>query len=859
MSFDELRRDLEEHIDMETRENVERGMTPQAARTAALRKFGNVARIAEDTWSVWHWTWVERLLQDARYAWRTLGRNPGFAAVAILTLALGIGMNTAVFSVINAVLLRPLPYPDADRLVWLAEYNDRFRMEAVPGADYFDWKARAHSFENMAHYTFFSAPLDFGAEADQVGSAAISEEFFGMTGARPALGRLFTAADTNLIVISHELYARRFGNDPNVIGKPITYNGHPFTICGVLPESYRFALPLEFPGLDLREIEAYIPENPPPQSQIRGQNMAIFNVLAKLRPGVRLPQAAAEVASIKGAIARADRSGFYNLLQLRVMSMQERLVGGSRRALLVLVAAVAFLLLIACANIANLMLARATSRQREIAIRAAIGAGRARMIAQLLAEGVVLALAGGAVGLLLARFALGAIVRVGSQAVPRLAETSLDLRVLGFTLLVSLATGILFGLGPAISLSRTNLAHVLKEGGRTISASAARLSVRRLLMAGELAVALVLLVGAGLMVRSYWRMSAHPAGFAPESILTMKVTLSGRNYRSRDQCAAYFDRVLERIGAAPGVGTAAITNVPLRGFANVEGIQFPANQGPATTYHSVSAAYFQTMGMRLAAGRWVTDHEPSPAVMVNESFARAVFGRSDPIGRRMTTPGPSTTQNTSAVIVGVVGDLRYAKLDAPPAPETYIPYHEAANLRAVDVLIRAAGDPSAIAVSIRKMVADVDRTQPVYDVQTLDRALAGSIAPRRFNLLLLGVFAGMALLLAVVGIYGVMGYAVTQRTHEIGVRMALGARRREVVRMVVGQGMAVAAVGIAVGTGAALGLTRLMASLLYDVAPTDALTFGAVSSVLATAAFLACCLPALRAAKVDPAVALRYE
>jgi putative ABC transport system permease protein len=507
----------------------------------------------------------------------------------------------------------------------------------------------------------------------------------------------------------------------------------------------------------------------------------------------------------------------------------------------------------------NLTLARATSRQREIAIRAAIGAGRVRMIAQMLAEGIMLALIGGAAGLLFARLTLGAVIQLGSHAIPRLGEAAIDLRVLCFTLLVSMATGILFSLGPAISLSRANLAYVLKEGGSTVSAGASRIAVRRFLMAGELAVTLVLLAGAGLMIRSFWRMSAHPPGFAPENILTMKVALLGPSYQDREAPIAYFDRLLNRVSAASGVTAVGITNVPVRGIIKAEGIQFPEQQTPGTTYHSVSAGYFQAMGMRLVAGRWLTDREPSPAVMINESFARAVFGKADPLGRRMTVPSSSPTQNFLATIVGVVADLRYAKLDARPAPETYIPYRQAIYVRSMDIMVRTAGDASAMAAAIRKLIAEVDRTQPVYDVQTVEQALASSIAPRSFNLLLLGIFAAVALLLAVVGIYGVMGYAVTQRTHEIGVRMALGARRGEVVRMVVQQGMATAAAGIAVGAAAALGLTRVMESLLYEIAPTDGPTFAVVCSVLAAAAFLACCLPALRASKVDPVVALRYE
>ncbi|HEY1494378.1 MAG TPA: ABC transporter permease [Candidatus Solibacter sp.] len=857
MNFDELRRDIEEHIEHETRDNIDRGMTPEAARAAALRKFGNPSRIAEDTWSVWHPAWIDRLLQDARYAWRVLRRNPGFAAVAIVTLALGIGMNTAVFTVVNAVLLRPLPYPDADRLVWLAEGSDPSRFDAVLAPDYFDWKARSHSFEKMVPYGYLSAPMDFGSQADRVGAVAASDEFLAVTGARPEKGRLFTPSDNDVILITHRLWVRRFGSDPDIVGKPILFGAQAYTVCGVLPEAYRFALPVEGPELDTREVEAYIPEFVKPG--VRGTDHRILSVLAKLRPDVRLSQAAAEMQAIQSDIAQHYPAAMSDMKNLRIVAMRERLVGESRRALLVLLAAVAFVLLIACANIANLTLARATSRQREIAIRAAIGAGRARVIAQMLAEGILLALIGGAAGLLFARLTLGAVIQFGSHAVPRLSEATIDLRVLGFTLLVSMATGILFGLGPAFSLSRANLASVMKEGGSTVSSGAARIAVRRFLMAGELALTLVLLVGAGLMIRSFWRMSDHPAGFAPESIVTMKVALSGPSYRSSEAPIAYFDRLLSRVSTAPGVSAVGITNVPIRGIIKAEGVHFREQETPRTTYHSVSAGYFRAMGMRLVAGRWLTDREPSPAVLINESFARAVFGKADPLGRRIMVPSPPPTREPLATIVGVVADLRYAKLDAHPAPETYVPYRQAIWVRSMDIMVRTAGDASAMAGTIRKLIVDLDRTQSVYDVQTVEQALANSIAPRRFNLLLLGIFAAVALVLAVVGIYGVMGYAVTQRTHEIGVRMALGARQGEVVRMVVRQGMAMAAAGIAVGLVAALGLTRVMRSLLYEVAPTDGPTFGVVCGVLVAAAFLACCLPALRASKVDPSVALRYE
>lgn len=865
---EDLARDIQEHIAMATRENIERGLAPDEARLAALRKFGSVARATEETYAVWHWMALERLRQDVRYALRGLRRNPAFAAVAVFTLALGIGMNTAVFSVVNAVLLRPLPYPDASRLVWLAEYHPRFKMEAVAGPDYFDWKERAHSFDKMACYGYGGKTLGTGADSDQVGMANVSEDFLSMAGARPEVGRLFGPGDRSALLLSHRLFVRKFGGDPAVIGKTVTVDSRPFVIIGVLPEGFRFAVPTDLPGADSRDVEAYIPDSTTREGQVRGQRMSILHVIGRLKPGIPVSAAAAEIGAIQAGIANEDRSGFYKGVQLRVLPLQERLVGGARRALVVLLAAVGLVLLIACVNIANLLLARATTRQREIAIRAAIGAGRGRMIAQLMAEGVVLAFAGGAAGLLVSRLALGAMVRMGAHAVPRLGETSIDLRVLGFTLVLSCLTGILFGMGPALSLSRASLADVLKDGGRSLSGGAPALSARRLLMAGELALAVVLLIGAGLLVRSFWRMNAHPAGFAPERIATMKVSLAGPAYRERPAQLAYFDDVLHRVTGAPGIAAAGLSNTGLRGFIEVEGIQFPPNQAPQTIFHTVSSGYFRVMGTRLIAGRWLTDAETGPVVMINEAFARRVFGNANPLGRRFRTgsagmnineSGASMPRNVMAEIVGVVADLRSTQLDAEPGPEAYIPYRESTSLRAMDVMLRAAGDPFAAAASARKLVAAIDPSQPVYDVQTLEQVLSDSVAPRRFNLMLLGVFALAALVLAVVGIYGVMSYAVTQRNHEIGVRMALGAGKSEVIRLVVRQGMVVAGAGMAVGIGAALALTRLMRSMLYEVSPEDPWTFGTVCAILAAAVLAASWLPARRAAAVDPTVALRYE
>lgn len=858
MKLDDLNDDFQHHIELETRDNIERGMSPADARAAALRKFGNLARATEDTYAVWHRLWLDRLRQDLRYAWRALRNNPGFAAIAIATLALGIGMNTALFSVVNAVLLRPLPYPDADRLVWLATYNERFKLEAVTGPDYFDWKQQAQSFDAMAGYEVGQLTLGFPGAADQTGVVGVTPDFFAFLGARPSIGRLIGPGDRNAIVLTHRLYARRFGADPSALGTTISVNGVPHTICGVLPESFRFVLPFDAAGAGRAEdVEAYVTSQVTPETQSRGRTMRIVAVIARLRPELTVRQARAEMETIHSNIARANPGPFYNDAKLRIQPLQDKLVGERRGALLILAGAGAFVLLIACANMANLLLSRAGARQREIAIRAAIGAGRSRMIAQLLAEGLALSLAGGVAGIGLARLALAALIHFGPQAVPRLAEASIDLHVLGFTLVLSTLTGLIFGLGPAISLSRANLAGVLKDGGRIGSASPGRLRVRRILMAGELAVALVLLTGAGLMIRSFARMNAHPPGFAPERIVTMQVALTGPNYRGTPEQVAYFVQALERLAAAPGVRASGIANSAQRGFVNVEGISYPDGQAPQTTYNCSSSGYFTAMGMRLVAGRWLTDNEPAAAALINDSFARVVFGSASPIGRRLRVAnGPNSIPTT---IVGVVGDLKYSRLDAEPAPEVYLPFRQAPFLRRMTVMIRAAGDPMAVGAAARQALASIDPTQPVFEVQTLENALADTIAPRRFNLFLLAVFAAVALVLSVVGIYGVMSYAVQQRAHEIGVRMALGARRGEVLAMVARQGMVVALAGIAVGVGGALALTRLIATLLYAVEPTDPPTFIATALTLTVAALAACVAPALRASRVDPVIALRYE
>ena len=867
--LDNLNDDIRDHIERETQENIDGGMSPEEARAGALRKFGNITRVMEETRAVWVSVWLEQLLQDIRCGLRGLRRNPGFAAVVGLTLALAIGMNTAVFSLVNAVLVRPLPYPDPGRLVWLGNYNRFFKAEMVASPDYIDWKEQAASFAAMAAYGTGGYTIATAEGPGRHVLADVTTDFWDISGARPALGRLFGLQDRDGIVLSDELFEREFHRDPHVVGRSVAVDGRAVTVLGVLPRGFRFLLPAGF-GLqagNAADIDGYIPNPVAWQRPARGRNVSIQMVVAKLKPAISLERARSELAGIQTRIAAENPKARYDVQSLRVTPLQEKLAAGARPALLVLLAAVGFVLLIACANIANLLLARGAARQKEIAIRMAIGAGRMRVMRQFLGENLALALLGGTFGLLLARLAMPAIVRLAPPSLPRLGETTVDSRVLLFALAVTLLTGLIFGIAPAILLRRSKPYEVLKLGGRTSSAGSAGLPLRRLLVAAELALALVLLTGAGLMVKSFWRMNTRPAGFDPERVLGLQVPFSGPQYRAVAQQRRFAQEMLERVGRLPGVEAASVlAQGVLRGSGtaprdpNLTSLSSAQVMHlPHVTFSTVSSGFGRVMGLRVIRGRWLAESETGPAVVINESMAHELFGGGDAIGKQLGLADNADDPATPATIVGVVADLKYSRLDAPAEPEIYIPYQISSSFLGMTVVVRSATDASAMAPAIRNAIASVDRTQPVAEVKTLEQALADSIAPRRFNLYLLGAFATSALLLALIGIYGVIAYAVAQRTHEIGVRMALGAQRRQVVRLVVREGMTLAAVGIAVGLAAAFALTRLMASLLYDVKPTDTWTYAVVAGTLAATALAACCKPALQAAWVDPARALRQE
>jgi len=839
-----LDQEIRDHIERETVANIEKGMAPGDARAAALRAFGNPTRVAEETREVWSIVWLEQLWQDVRYGIRVLLRNPGFTGVVVLTLALGIGMNTAVFSVVNAVLLLPIGYPHPERLVWLGDYDTFLKRDLVRTSDFLAWRDQARSFSGIAAYGRQQTAIATARGATNVNGIAVGGDFWSITGARPALGRLFRPEEQNAIVLAWDLFEREFSGDARMIGQTVMLDGRAATITGVLPKDFRLEFPRWWIVSDGQPVEAYLPLATGPRKRLLGG----VQVVGALKPGLGTRQALAELEVLEKPLLKQPPSR--DRANLHVEALQAQLAGNARPALLVLFAAGVFVLLIATVNIMNLLLARATARRKEIAIRASVGAGRARVIRQFLTESLILAMLGGAAGLALARGAIALLIRISPNAVPRLEEASIDGLVLAFTLGISAGAGIVFGVGPAVALWRSNLHGALKESARS-SSSSSGLRIRRLLVAGEFALAIVLLTGAGLMLKSFWLMNVHPPGFSPESVLIVKVR---PKYPSKDAQTAYLSQLVERVESAPQVDAAGISM-----WVAYSGVPaFPNDSSPVQTHtvrlNFVSPGFLKTMRTTLLKGRWLTAADPANMILLNESFWHEAFGTADPVGRVLQLDQPFT-------VAGVVSDVKYSKLDAAPPPEAYLPIRQLPMLPGlpIDVAVRTGGDPLAVATAIRNLISEIDPSQPVYGVTTLDRALSDSIAPRRFNLFVLGTFAATALLLALVGIYGVIAFSIAQRTHEIGIRMALGAQRAEVVGMVARDGMSMALSGMAIGFAAAAGFTRLMQSLLYDVKPADPATFAVVAAALAIAALAACWGTALKAALVDPMVALRTE
>jgi putative ABC transport system permease protein len=854
-----LEDEMRDHLERETQDTIDRGLPPEDARRQAMLKFGNLALAKEDARAVWVWVWAEQLIQDIRYALRTLRSNRMFACVVVATLAVAIGMNTAIFSVFNAVVLRPLGYPDADRLVWLSPVQGTEDMGYVTSPDFADLRAQATSFEGMVAYGTVDYTMVVPRGAARVRTAQVTDDFWALSGARPIAGRLPQAGERGLVLISSSFAQQWFDGDAGAIGRTIALDGRQVVVAGILPEHFRFELPRSIqPGFRPHDIEVYEPLQ---VSARRGGPMQLLHVVARLETGATVESARAEVAAIRDRTARALPEGVRDATVLVVTPLHDQLFGGASVALRVLMCAVGFVLLIACVNAASLHLARASVRRREMALRMSIGASRARVLRQLLVESLVLAGLGGAVGLLFARLAITVLLRLSPHALPRLTEVTIDGRVLAAVLVLSMLTALAFGVAPAFTLWRTDPHEALKSGYRMVSPAASSLRTRRLLVAGEIALALILLIAAGLMVKSVWRMYAWAPGFEPERVLMTRVEFAGPEYGSPHRSLAFADTLLDKLRREPGVEAASISThgyMLAQGLV-VEGDPAPTREElhakPPLMINATSASLPRVMGLRMTRGRWFADGEA--AAVLNESVARREMPGRDPIGRRIqiSDQGPWLT------IVGIVADLKYSQLDAAAEPEVYVSYSRVGDglFGLTALVLTAASDPVTLAPRLRQIVADVDRTQAPDEVMVLERALAESIAPRRLHLFLLSTFAAAAMFVAVIGVYGVMAYSVAQRVHEIGIRMALGARQADVIGMVARQGLTITVAGIVAGLAGALVLTRFMESLLYEVPTSDPATFAALAAGLGVTSALACCIPALKAALVDPSIALRSE
>ena len=797
------------------------------------------------------------MLNDLRYGFRMMFRHRTFTCVAVLALGLGIGANTAIFSVINAVVLRPLPYRDPARLFTVL--HDR--SNPVAPANYFDLAQQSQSFESIAAAQWWEPNLTGFGEPEHLRGLQLTAQMFQLLGVNPALGRTFNQDDQPghepVVVLSHRLWQRRFGGNSEVVGQQITFDGKGYTIIGVMPPSFEFA-PFWATGAEL-----WSPLDLMPRANDRGgQSLRVF---ARVKPGVTQAQAQAEVATIFRRLEQEHPEANTGLT-LAVEPLHEKVVGKTRPALMILFGAVGFVLLIACANVANLMMARAASRQKEIALRTALGASSARITRQLLTESVMIALVGGALGLLLGMAGIKALLSFGPTSLPRLQTVSLDLPILGFTLGLSVLTGLVFGLAPVLQTRKWSLNESLKEGTRGSSGGGSRHNARRLLVISEVALALMLLVGGGLLVRSFGRLRAVDPGFTPNSLLTMTVSLAGSAHSAQPKRLAFFSELLQRIESLPGVESAsAINHLPLRGDVwtvpfTIEGRPAPApgeNQG--AVYRIIRPNYFRTMGATLLNGRDFTAHDNDsspPVVIISEAFARRHWPNQDPLGKRIEV---SDEGSNPREIVGVVKALKQNDWTAEPNLEMYLPHLQSPLPRGLTLVVRSSGDPLALVAGVENQIWSIDKNLPVSEVGSMDEVIAESIEQQRFNMFLLGLFAAVALLLAVIGIYAVMSDSVTSRTHEIGVRMALGAQRADVLRMLVRQGMTLAAIGIGIGLFGAFWLTQFMSKLLYEISPTDRFTFILIPLVLAMLVLCACWIPARRATKVDPLVALRHE
>jgi putative ABC transport system permease protein len=870
--YGELSEEIRVHLEEKIEELVANGMSRKEAAAAARREFGNVTLVEEHSRAVWRWPSIEDFLMDIRVALRMLHNNPGFAAVAVLTLALGIGANTALFSVIDAVLLRPLPFRDPARLVapLCVDLQDANRGGEVSYPVFLDWRSQNHSFESMSVWDGRSFTYTGGDQPESVRGAVVSASLISMLGVPPVLGRGFNADEDQLgpaqlpVILSYEFWRSHFGGDPNIVGRAVTLDSQKFTIVGVMPA--RFQFPVQRNRVELWTTIAVDLQGKTPMASQRG--VSYLNVVARLKPGVQTLQAQADLLSIQQQLNRQYPENRPRGAVVRTEA--DQIAGPMRPPLMILLGAVGFVLLIACANVASLLLARATVRQKELTVRAALGASRWMIVRQLLTESVLLAMLGGALGILLAHWATGGLIALAPQQLARTGDIALDFRVLAFSLIVALATGVLFGLAPAIQSSRHDLNRILVDSARGSSSGRGGVHLRGVLVACQLAIALVLLIGAGLLLRSFDRLQHVDPGFRADHVLTFLLDVPPERH-PREQRAAFVREILQATRALPGVTSAgAIFGLSLdedEGVfcgLDIEGRPVPQSQRPRVAFRLVDSQYFATMKIPLLQGRTFTPQDEQggpPLAIVNETLARRMFPGESPLGHRLA---PSISFGDSDVapmreIVGVIGDVKSGGISDNAVPEVYAPQTATDFIGEMTIVVRTGNDPNALIPAVRSVVASADKDLPLRDVRTMEEYVTGSISAPRFEAVLLGTFAALAFVLTTIGLYGVISYSVVQRTREMGIRMVLGAQRGSISLMVVRQGAVLTLIGVAAGMLVSLFAVRLIRSLLYEIGATDPATFIAVPLLLIAVALLASYIPARRATRVDPLVALRYE
>jgi putative ABC transport system permease protein len=870
----DLDEELRSHLEMRAADNLADGMPPEQARYDAQKRFGNTTLLKQDTREMDIVVWLDEAARDFRQALRILHRSPGFTSTAVLTLALGIGATTAIFSVIDGVLLRPLPYHDADQLVMVWESNSQHPNphNTVSPPNFLDWQSRNTVFSSMAYIFDERDNLTGNGDPEEVVVQDVSTNFFPLLGANLLLGPGFTpengqAGHDNVVILGYGIWKERFAGDPAIVGKSIMLNGHPQNVVGVAPQNFQwFIKDGSLTGAKPQMWSPFVF----PQSWSNHKDIGRFiTVVARLKPGANHFQAQTQMTAIASQLEREfpDSDGHWGV---NVVPLRDQISGELRPALLVLFGAVAFVLLVACANVSSLLLARAASREREMAIRTAIGASRWRIARQLLMESLLLAIIGGGIGVAFAVWGTNALLAASPRNLLDLSSISIDLPVLVFALTATLLAGLLFGFLPSYISAHSGISKTLKEGGRGSSSSSRRAFARNTFVVAQLGLALVLLTGSGLLIRSFVRLVGVDPGFDAGHLLTFKITLPRSKYGKDPLCIAFFQQLLARISTVPGVRSVSMESFPpLTGLGAATGVHVLSQPQqslmdlPVANVGVVGPDYFSTMNIPLRAGRFFNAQELAQekhVTIISQAFADKYLHSVNPLGQKAVIYMKSLEEagNTPSEIIGVVGDVHQMGLDAAPEPTVYWPHPELV-MSGMTILVRTSNGPLTMVSAVHSKVQELDPELPMAAVATMDQLLADSLSRSRFTMLLLGIFAAVALLLAAVGIYGLIAYSVTQRTQELGIRIALGAQRRDVLRLVLTQGARLTLLGVSIGVLAALALSRLLATLLFGVSATDPLTFAGVACLLAFVALLACFIPARRATRVDPIIALRYE